>query len=73
MNHTFASFGGLLATVKAMLFNTYANPAAQERLAKEAEKPHGPMAQLVQIGLAADVVEKDGRITVKLVEAGSAA
>jgi hypothetical protein len=31
------------------------------------------MAQLVQIGLAQDVVEKDGTRTVKLVEAGSAA
>jgi hopanoid biosynthesis associated radical SAM protein HpnH len=73
VNHTFASFGGMFATVKAMLFNTYANPGAKARLADEAKKPHGPMAQLVQIGLATDVVEKDGRRTVKLVEAGSAA
>ncbi len=74
VNHTFASFGGMFATVKAMLFNTYANPAAKGRLAEEAKKPHGPMAQLVQIGLAEDVVEKDGKRTVRLVEtAGSAA
>ncbi len=73
VNHTFASFGGMFATVKAMLFNTYANPGAKARLAEEAKKPHGPMAQLVQIGLATDVVEKDGKRTVKLVEAGSAA
>jgi hopanoid biosynthesis associated radical SAM protein HpnH len=73
VNHTFASFGGMFATVKAMIFNTYANPVAKARLAEEAEKPHGPMAQLVQIGLATDVVEKSGKRTVKLVEAGSAA
>ncbi|MBL9121542.1 MAG: adenosyl-hopene transferase HpnH [Phycisphaerae bacterium] len=73
VNHTFASFGGMFATVKAMIFNTYANPAAKSRLTEEAAKPHGPMAQLVQIGLATDVVEKNGKHTVKLVEAGSAA
>ena len=73
VNHTFASLGGLVATVKAMLFNAYPNPAAKARLAEEAAKPHGPTAQLIQIGLAKDVVEKNGQRTVKLVEAGSAA
>ncbi len=68
VNHTFASLGGLVATVKAMLFNSYPNPEAKRRLAEEAAKPHGPVAQLVQLGLAADVVEKDGQRTVKLVE-----
>jgi hypothetical protein len=68
VNHTFASLGGLIATVKAMVFNTYPNVEAKRRLAEEAAKPHGPVAQLVQLGLAADVVEKDGKRTVKLVE-----
>jgi len=46
VNHTFASFGGMLATVKAMLFNRYANPAAARRLEEEKHKPHGPLVQL---------------------------
>lgn len=73
VNHTFSSLGGLFATIKAMVFSEYPNPAAKARLAEEAKKPHGPAAQLVQIGLATDVVEKNGKHTVKLVEAGSAA
>jgi hopanoid biosynthesis associated radical SAM protein HpnH len=73
VNHTFASVGGMFATVKAMLFNTYANPAAKRRLDEEKAKPHGPVAHLVQLGIAADVVEKDGKRTVRLVEAGSSA
>ncbi len=32
VNHTFSSFGGLWGTIKAMLFNTYANPAALKKL-----------------------------------------
>jgi hopanoid biosynthesis associated radical SAM protein HpnH len=32
VDHTFSSFGGLFATVKALVFNRYANPAAQGRL-----------------------------------------
>ncbi len=46
VHHTFASFGGLYGTVKAMLFNTYANPKAMKRLKSEAQKPHGPLAHL---------------------------
>ena len=46
VNHTFASFGGMWGTIKAMAFNTYANPAAAERLKAEATKPHGPLARL---------------------------
>jgi len=46
VDHTFASFGGLFATVKAMVFNSYANPKAGARLKEEATKPHGPLAQL---------------------------
>jgi len=52
VNHTFASFGGMFATIKAMIFNTYANPGAKHRLAEEKAKPHGPLAHLVQLGLA---------------------
>ena len=51
-----------------MLFNTYANPAAKRRLDEAKTKPHGPVAHLVQLGIAADVVEKDGQRSVKLVE-----
>ncbi|MHB1158096.1 MAG: adenosyl-hopene transferase HpnH [Phycisphaerales bacterium] len=46
VNHTFGSFGGMWATIKAMVFNTYANPAAKRRLDDEMNKPHGPLAQL---------------------------
>ncbi len=46
VNHTFASFGGMLATIKAMVFNTYASPRAAAKLKEEAKKPHGPMALL---------------------------
>ncbi len=46
VDHTFASFGGMFATVKAMLFNTYANPKATKRLQEEAGKPHGPQAAI---------------------------
>ena len=61
VNHTFASFGGLVATVKAMVFNAYANPSAKGRLAEEARKPHGPARHLVQLGLAEDIEGADGR------------
>jgi len=55
VNHTFASFGGLWGTIKAMVFDRYANPRAKRRLDEEKKKPHGPLAHLVQLGLAADV------------------
>jgi hopanoid biosynthesis associated radical SAM protein HpnH len=55
VNHTFASFGGLLATVKAMVFNTYANPVARRKLDEEKTRPHGPIAHLVQLGFATDI------------------
>lgn len=58
VNHTFSSFGGLWATIKAMIFNTYANPAAKQRLEEEKRKPHGPLAHLVQLGLAQDLKHK---------------
>ena len=46
VDHTFASFGGLWGTMKAMVFNMYANPAAKSRLEVEKTKPHGPLAHL---------------------------
>ena len=46
VDHTFASFGGLWGTMKAMVFNRYANPAAARRLEEEKARPHGPMAHL---------------------------
>ncbi|TVQ59151.1 MAG: adenosyl-hopene transferase HpnH [Phycisphaerales bacterium] len=46
VDHTFASFGGMWATVKAMVFNAYANPGAKKRLQEAAKKPHGPLAHL---------------------------
>ena len=52
---TFASFGGLFGTIKAMIFNRYANPSAGRRLTEEAKRPHGPFARLVELGLADDV------------------
>jgi hypothetical protein len=66
VNHTFSSFGGMFATVKAMVFNAYANPGAKARLADEAKKPHGPARHLVQLGLAEDVEGADGRRSYRL-------
>jgi hopanoid biosynthesis associated radical SAM protein HpnH len=57
VDYTFAGLPGIFATVKAMLFDTYANPAARNRLREEATKPHGPRAHLVQLGFAQDVRE----------------
>jgi hypothetical protein len=36
----------MFATIKAMVFNSYANPGAGKRLSEEAKKPHGPLALL---------------------------
>ena len=55
VDSTFASFGGLFGTIKAMVFNRYANPRAGKRLAEEAKRPHGPLARLVELGFAEDV------------------
>ncbi len=58
VDHTFSSFGGMWGTIKAMLFNTYANPGAKNRLKEEAKKPHGPLARLVELGMADDLKKK---------------
>lgn len=34
VNHTFSSFGGMWGTIKALIFNTYANPAARRKLSE---------------------------------------
>ena len=47
VNHTFSSFGGMLATVKAMVFNKYANPGALQKA--EAESEAVKKAKLVQL------------------------
>jgi hopanoid biosynthesis associated radical SAM protein HpnH len=60
VDHTFSGFGGMLATIKALVFNTYANPAAKRRLGEEATKPHGTLARLVELGYADDVKQKAG-------------
>ncbi len=60
VDHTFASFGGMWGTIKAMVFNKYANRAAASRLKEEANKPHGPLARLVELGLADDVKSRVG-------------
>ena len=60
VDHTFSSFGGLWATLKAMVFNTYANPSAEKNLAEEANKPHGPLARLVELGFDDDIKETAG-------------
>jgi hypothetical protein len=41
-----------------MIFNTYANPGAKRRLDEEKKQPRGPLAHLVQIGMAGDVKVK---------------
>lgn len=46
VDHTFASFGGMWSTIKAMVFNSYASPKAEQRLKEEALRPHGPLAHL---------------------------
>ena len=58
VDYTFSGFPGLWATVKAMVFNTYANPRAKRRLEEEKSKPHGPMQHLVQLGLAKDLEQR---------------
>ena len=60
VDHTFASFGGMWGTIKAMVFNRYGNPAGKRRLAEEAKQPHGPLARLVDLGFADDVKAKAG-------------
>ncbi|MEX0742366.1 MAG: adenosyl-hopene transferase HpnH, partial [Phycisphaeraceae bacterium] len=61
VNHTFAGFNGIWANAKPILFNSYANPAAKQKLKEEAKKPHGPLAQLSNVTIDGKPVvdEKD--------------
>ncbi len=38
VNHTFTNVGGLFATIKAMVFNSYANPAALNKLERQKQE-----------------------------------
>jgi hopanoid biosynthesis associated radical SAM protein HpnH len=58
VRHTFESPGGLWGTVRALLFSRYPDDEAARRLEQERSVPHGPLAHLVQIGLAGDVRAK---------------
>jgi hopanoid biosynthesis associated radical SAM protein HpnH len=58
VDHTFSSFGGMFGTIKAMIFNRYANPAAMNKVEAMRDQPRGPLARLVQLGYAQDVKEK---------------
>ncbi|NBX25988.1 MAG: adenosyl-hopene transferase HpnH [Planctomycetes bacterium] len=55
VDHTFSGFNGIWGNIKAILFSRYANPSAARRLDAERGKPHGPLAHLVQLGLAKDL------------------
>ena len=55
VDHTFSGVRGIWANIKAMAFNSYANPGAATRLEEENAKPHGPMHHLVQLGFGVDV------------------
>lgn len=55
VDHTFSGVRGIWANIKAMVFNSYANPGAAIRLEEEKAKPHGPMHHLVQLGFGVDV------------------
>ncbi|MSR17826.1 MAG: adenosyl-hopene transferase HpnH [Phycisphaerales bacterium] len=56
VHHTFNSLSGFWGTVKATLFDSYKNPGAQDRLAEESRKPHGPLRDLVQVTVASELV-----------------
>ena len=51
VDHTFRSPMGLLATIKSILFSAYPSAKAKQRLEEEAKKPHGPLSQIVQLGI----------------------
>ncbi len=56
VDHTFSSFSGLFATVKAMLASSYVDSGQAALLAEEAKKPHGP---LVQLGISVKKPERE--------------
>lgn len=58
VDDTFTSFGGLWGTIKAMVFNRYANPKVAKALVDEKSKPHGPEVHLVQLGMDVDALKR---------------
>ncbi|MEC9232294.1 MAG: adenosyl-hopene transferase HpnH [Planctomycetota bacterium] len=65
VDFTFSGFRGIWANIKAMVFNSYSNPAAAKRLKEEESKPHGPMQHLVQLGFGVDVKPDGSREVVR--------
>ncbi len=49
VNHTFSSFGGMWGTLKAMIFNIYANPEAAEKLKKLESESHSRTDQALPV------------------------
>ncbi len=45
VSHTFSGIGGMIATIRAMVFSGYLNAKAEAMLREEAGKPHGPLVQ----------------------------
>lgn len=60
VDHTFSGFPGLFANIKAMLFNTYANPGALRKLEEARHKPSGP-------ALALETITIDGKPVKQLI------
>lgn len=52
VDHTFSTFGGLIATTRALLLNTCANPWTKSTLEEAKGLPCGPMAQASQMTVA---------------------
>ena len=46
VDHTFRSLGGLLPTIRAMLWSRYADRDQEHRLREESTRPHGPLVHL---------------------------
>jgi hopanoid biosynthesis associated radical SAM protein HpnH len=46
VDHTFSGLSGMAATIGALIFGRYNNPAAQQLLDEEAKTPHGPLVNL---------------------------
>jgi hypothetical protein len=56
VHHSFSSLRGLWGNIKARLFNAYANPAAQQRLAQDharREKDRKVALRVLSTGMAA--------------------
>ncbi len=60
VHHTFSP-SGIWATVKAMIFNRYPDAAELKKLEEEKQKPHGPEAQLIQLGCDPDMLKSESK------------